>query len=158
MTTSYGEPALSGKGGASTWGTLSGVAGAIAAVLTVVFLVFPAMKPQPPPTQLGGQITNIQFSGSDPSTSVALFTVNVKLDGFNGKACLLTVSVQNETSWIYQDAQLGTYTPQANEDSAGAQWRVQVPQTAGNYRATFTLRDPNGTQLDQKQSDILTVN
>lgn len=137
--------------------SVGGIAGAIAAILALVFLVFPALKPAPPPPQLGGQISSITFSGTNSSTYAAVFTVKVQLNGFKGKPCPLLVSLQNQNSWIYTDQVLGDYTAEADQDTAATEWQIPIPRVSGQYRVWFILRDPSGTELDRQQSETLTV-
>jgi hypothetical protein len=136
---------------------VGGAASALAAILGLVFLIFPSLKPPPPPPVLSGSISTIVWQ--QPSPGFLHYAVNAHVVGYKGKPCTLEYEVYQSNG---QSAGIGaadalTLTPESEDDTGGSTVAVQQPLQAGQYYVQFTLNAPNGSKLDTKASDLLTV-
>jgi len=136
---------------------LGGAATALAAILSLVFLVFPSLKPSPPPPVLSGSISTIvwqqAYSGS------LHYAVSARLVGYKGKPCTLGYAVYRSNGQYagIGAAEVLTLTPESQDDTGGSTVAVPQPLPAGQYYVQFTLNAPNGSKLDTKASTLLTV-
>lgn len=136
---------------------IGGAATALAAILGLVFLVFPTLKPSPPPPVLSGSISTIAWQ--QPHSGFLHYAVNARLVGYKGKPSTLGYAVYRSDGQ-YADfgaAEVLTLTPESEDDTGGSTVAVPQPLQAGQYYVQFTLNAPNGSKLDTKASAMFTV-
>jgi hypothetical protein len=137
---------------------LGGAATALAAILGLVFLVFPTLKPPLPPPVLSGSISTIVWQQVDSGS--LHYAVTARLVGYKGKPCTLGYAVYRSDGQYagIGAAEVLTLTPESEDDTGGSS-TVAVPQPlqAGQYYVQFTLNAPNGSRLDTKASAFFTV-
>lgn len=134
---------------------LGGIATAIAAILAVIFLLIPNLKPQPAPATTSGKITELDWEqayGGDLH-----YYADVEMVGYNGQTCALGYSVYTANGQYsgISDADAEDFQAQSNDDTGGATIAIGQPSEAGTYYVIFTLYAPNGTKLSvQNSSDF----
>jgi len=136
---------------------IGAAATAIAAVLGVVFLLVPNLKPQPTPQKLDGEISSVIWR--QPANHDLNYDVVASIDGYSGQTCRLAWSVYESQGHYIGSADTDALdlTAERNEDRGGGPVSIPEPSAPGEYYVIFTLFAPNGTQLDSKQSQIFTV-
>ena len=136
---------------------LGAAAGAIAAILGLVFLIYPNDKPQPSPSVTSGKITEIDWEQSYNGN--VHYYVDVEMVGYDGQVCELGYSVYTTngqyTGISATDAE--NFQAQSNDDTGGATIAVGQPSQVGTYYVIFTLYAPNGTKLSVQNSADFTT-
>ena len=167
------------------WGKAVGaVAGAVAAVLGVIFLALPQFKPDEPcagqktrgdlsdvivdsSVTYGGYLTLQQASreGVDREQLRApgkLITAKVSADGFKGKELPLRWTVVHERGQPVTDENLLNRLAlkvkmQECSDEALSQVWARDPSVPGEYKIKLVLYNDHGGFLDQARSDVFTI-
>lgn len=103
-------------------------------------------KPDPPTPPMLGEITDVQMGTASPCCT---FSVQVKLEGFNGQTCPVRWTLINLDTGAEEPGAIELqFTPEADVDQARADASVQV-STPGEYEVRFVLSDPDGVELDR---------
>lgn len=136
---------------------LGAIAAAIAAILGLVFLVDPNLRPKPSPSATAGKITNVTWE--QPYSGDVHYYVDVEITGYDGQTCALGYSVYTGGGQYAGLASTDAvdFQAQSNNDTGGATVAVTQPNAAGTYYVIFTLYAPNGTKLDVKTSPEFNV-
>ena len=183
---------VGGLPGMSRWlrtgtGIVSTSVTTVIGVLTLVFLLIPALRPGSGPTEFGATLSdprleqgvtladvygrrNLQipaeFSASELATAGALVSFDVVIEGFRGKTCLLTWSLfEDATDTRVADATLleqpgwpdGTYVPAGQRDQASGEIWIRLPEQPGTYFVRLELIDPNGQRITSLDSEPFVV-
>ncbi|HEY7034025.1 MAG TPA: hypothetical protein VH482_21995 [Thermomicrobiales bacterium] len=179
---------IGGVGGLGRWlrtatGAVSAAVSLIVGILTVVFLLWPALRPESGPSTFGATLSDPRFEqgvtladvydrrGTSPpatysqaqlATAGTLVGFVVVIEGFEGKTCRLTWSlfdaetharVADETFLDQLGWPDGTFTPAAVHDQASGEVWVRRPERAGSYFVRLELFDPNGQLLTSLDSE-----
>jgi hypothetical protein len=134
---------------------IGAIAGAIGAILTVIFVLIPSLKPQPPPATTSGKITEMDWEQANGGN--LHYYVDVEMVGYNGQTCALGYSVYTANGQYsgISDTDAEDFQAQSNDDTGGATIAIGQPSEAGTYYVIFTLYAPNGTKLSvQNSSDF----
>ncbi len=138
--------------------TLGGGAAAIGGVLTLIFLLFPHLRPGYSEPERSGQVSSVEMSyGTQPT-----LVVKARIKGLNKKTCSVRYSIAeagtgNIVPGINKVA-AGTLRPDSNDDQANLTFYMAMPNTPGRYFARVYLLDPNGTELDARNSTAFDFN
>lgn len=159
----------------------------LAATLTVVFLLVPSLRPDPPPVEFSATLSDQKIESDvalsdyyarlriDPPQSLSagallkrgvIVSFTVVIEGFQDKESRLTWSVFDATTnkrssdaWLV--AQPGwpaeTFTPLGNRDQANGEIYVPEPPEAGSYFVRLELNDPTGTRIATLDSPVFSV-
>lgn len=133
------------------------IAVAVAAVVGVVFVLVPQLNPK---EKHAGTITEVQIV--QYGQRAVDFSVQVHLEGFNGKTCPLfaDVRVANMGTPVagLTDLRVGTFQPESEDDQASLNVSVPAPTNLGQYYVQFEIRDNDGTTvLDSSNSSAFSV-
>jgi hypothetical protein len=136
---------------------LGALAGAIAAVLGLIFLVWPNLRPQPSPSVTSGKIT--QMTWEQPYGGDVHYYVDVDITGYNGQTCVLAYSVYTSNGQYtgIADTHVAYFQAQSDNDTGGATIGVSQPSLPGSYYVLFTLYAPNQNKLDAEQTSAFNV-
>jgi hypothetical protein len=131
---------------------LGAIATAIAAILGLIFLVWPNIKPQSSPSVTSGKITEIDWE--QPYDSSLHYYVDVEIVGYNGQKCTLGYSVYTANGQYsgISETDAENFQAQSNDDTGGATIAISQPRYIGTYYVIFTLYAPNGTALSVQNS------
>jgi hypothetical protein len=77
--------------------------------------------------------------------------------GFNGKTCQLETTVVNAVTGAEGTPSSEEFTMEADTDRADADVPVNFQNALGSYYVIFVLRDPNGMELDRRQTSPFNV-
>jgi hypothetical protein len=181
-----------GKGALSRWlrtgtGVISAGVSLLAGVLTVLFLLWPALRPDDGPAAFGATLSDPRleqgvtladvyarrqetprstYTQEDLALTGTLVSYVVVIEGFQGKTCLLTWSLFDaETNARVADTALvdqlgwpdGEFTPVAAVDQASGEVWIRRPEQPGSYIVRLELFDPNGQRLTSLDSAPFTV-
>jgi hypothetical protein len=154
-------------------------------VLTLLFLVRPALRPDDGPVTLGATLANpavergvtlgevyerlsrtppAEYSDTDLATPGVLVSFDVRIDGFQGEEATLEWTVLASPSmervadpWLVdqQGWPAGVFIPEAERDSMNGQIWAQLPDRPGTYIIRLTLYDPEGVRLASLDTDAL---
>jgi hypothetical protein len=87
--------------------------------------------------------------------------VKARIKGLNKKACPVYYSIAEAgTGNIVQGFNKitgGGLKPDSNDDQANLTLGMTIPNTPGRYFARVYLLDPNGTELDAKNSPVFDI-
>lgn len=183
---------VGGLPGMSRWlrtgtGIVSTSVTTIIGVLTLVFLLIPALRPGSGPTEFGATLSDprleqgvtladvydrrglqvpAEFSAAELATAGALVSFDVVIEGFQGKTCLLTWSLFDDaTDTRVADETLleqpgwpdGTYVPAGQRDQASGEIWIRLPEQPGAYFVRLELIDPNGQRITSLDSEPFAV-
>jgi hypothetical protein len=168
-------------------GAVSASVTLIAGILTVVFLLWPALRPEGGPTVLGASLSEPRlemgvtladvytrrqstppdsYSAAQLATPGALVSFVAVIEGFQGNTCRLTWSLLDaETKTRVADETLldqpgwpdGTFTPAAARDQAAGTIWIHTPDRPGSYIVRLELLGPDGRHLTSLDSEPFTV-
>jgi hypothetical protein len=120
---------------------------AIAAIIGLVFLVRPSLRPGWSPPKKAGEINSVEIIYGNPTQ----FIVKARIEGFNRQVCHLNYSIYDAATGngIQGFADLpGTgLTPEGDDDQASLTFAIRVPPRPGNYLSRVKLVDPDGVEL-----------
>jgi hypothetical protein len=128
-------------------------AGAIVAILSLVFLVFPQIKPiDRHREELAGTIQEVTWQG--PSGGYLHYAVTVQIKGYRGEECYVGYSVYTSRGQYVGVGERHSivYVPDTELDTFGTSISIPYPRTRGSYYVVFYLFAPNDTTLDSQQS------
>lgn len=183
---------VGGKDGLSRWmrtgtGIVSTGVTTIIGVLTLVFLLLPALRPGSGPTEFGASLTDprleqgvaladvyarrglqvpADYSAAERATVGALVSFDVVIEGFQGRTCRLTWSLfEDATDTRVADAALleqpgwpdGVFTPAGQRDQASGEIWIKLPEQPGTYFVRLELIDPNGQRITSLDSEPFVV-
>lgn len=112
----------------------------------------PFHHPKPPVT--GGSIEAVTLGNGTPCCT---FNVKVLIVGYDGQSCSSQAIIINaDTGAQGSPGDEATYQPQAGTDEGAANDYVPIA-AAGNYIVRFILYAPNGTEMDQRDSNRFSV-
>jgi hypothetical protein len=183
---------IGGTGSLLRWlrtgtGAISAAVSLIAGILTVVFLLWPALRPEGGPAVFGATLSDprleqgvtvadvyarrqetppANYTQAQLATTGTLVSFVVVIEGFKDKTCLLTWSLFDaETSIRVADATKvnqpgwpdGKFVPVAAHDQASGEVWIQRPEQPGSYLVRLELFDPNGQRLTSLDSEPFTV-
>jgi len=132
---------------------LSAIAALVVAAVAVAGVFLPEDKPDPPPPPMLGEIVEAQAGTRNPCCT---FSVQVKVNGFNNRDCLLRTTLISSADGSETPGDELTFTPEADADQARADASVSV-STAGTYTVRFVLLDPDGVELDRLETQPFPV-
>ncbi|MEA2512559.1 MAG: hypothetical protein QOJ59_2046 [Thermomicrobiales bacterium] len=183
---------IGGTGGLVGWlrtatGVISAAVTLIASILTVVFLLWPALRPEERPSVFGATLSDprlehgvsvadvyarrgerppADYSRERLATMGALVSFVVVVEGFQGKPCRLTWSLfdADTKTRVADEAFLdqpgwpdGKFLPVAAHDQASGEVWIRRPDRPGSYLVRLELFDPNGMRLTSLDSEPFTV-
>lgn len=143
------------------------VATALAAILGLLFLVFPKLKPMPPePTKkLGVTLTDLQVehSGSFHDSNSVVIRFKAQIEGYQDKVLPLMWTLYNSNtgkSYGAFDGLLGPgppwrgwptpgFKPTAQSESFSGEIRVPIPFGGVTWKVRLEITDPNGKPLER---------
>ena len=158
---------------------IGGVAVAVSAIVGLLFLLVPELKPEPP-QKLDATLSNLvvergvtlesylkrqsidstQYTHEELQTVGVVISFNVKIEGFKGRSCLLKWSLYEDKTqarvpegWLV-DKEFREFTPEAEVDQAGSDIWVQVPNREGPFFARLELYDDKGVRITFTDSPI----
>lgn len=128
-------------------GVLVGIIVSVAGFL----LTRPGSPLNPKNVAMNGEITAAEYSSGNE------FSVRVALKGFNGQECLLSWSIYDADTASpvrgFTDQPAVGFIPESDDDSARENVTIQVPPVPGTYFVRFVLTDPDGVELDRKDTE-----
>lgn len=143
----YGLPGPRRRSGQLTAAWIAAAATVIAAVIAgLVVFATDDPPPHPPETQMGGDISDIQFSVGNPCCR---FSVQFVAIGFKGKICQLEATVVDAVTGAQGAPFSQEFIIEADTDRANADVPVDLQSVVGSYYVIFVLRGPNGFELDR---------
>ena len=93
---------------------------------------------------LRGAIDSAELSSGNPCCS---FAVHVTIEGYNGKTCVLQLTLMELNTGSKELLQGGIeFRPEADHDEAGVEIPVGIT-VPGNYVMRFILYAPNGVEM-----------
>jgi hypothetical protein len=168
-------------------GMASTVVSLLVGVLTLIFLVRPALQPEGEQVAtsavlgnphlesnvaLGDYYQRLQwtppesFSDTELQSTGAVIGFSVAIEGFKGSTLPLRWSVLDaETMERLSEKHLvdqpgwpdGTFTPESQHDQASGEVWVQIPERSGRYIVRLALLDPGGVTLSTLDSEPIAV-
>jgi hypothetical protein len=131
--------------------TMGIVAGGIAAVIGLAFLILPQLNPESTHAGEIVEVRDTEYLGDS-----VIYNVRAHLTGFNGKTCPLRFNIRNQTlgTLVVEGVDAGTYGPESQDETAALDVRVFTePLPTGTYYVEFVLFDNDGfTELDRETS------
>lgn len=181
-----------GTGALSRWlrtgtGVISAGVSLLAGILTVLFLLWPALRPDDGPAAFGATLSDPRlergvtvadvyarrretppssYTQEDLATTGTLVSFVVVIEGFKDKICQLTWSLFDaETNSRIADSAMvdqpgwpdGRFVPVAAVDQASGEVWIRRPEQPGSYIVRLELFDPNGQRLTSLDSAPFTV-
>jgi len=168
-------------------GALSALVTLVLGVLTVVFLLRPALQPGGAPAAFAatlraprleqgvvlsdyyarlGKVPPPEITVPQLGEAGVVVGFDVLLEGFAGQTCRLRWSLVDaatrvrvpEANLVDQPGwPIGTFTPGGNRDQASGEVWVAPPARAGTYLVRLELEDPRGVRLTALDSEPFTV-
>ena len=152
-----------------TVGQISAIVGLIAGVLGLVFLVFPALRPEPPldsgtvevsdvrvrqPVSFGRYLQRLKLPPGELTAEFlarrgVMIEFQTKIEGFKGKQLPLRWELNDAaTNDVVDEDQAVTIKPSTNNE--GRTWFVwaPAPETTGKYYVTVTIYQPPKGEVD----------
>ena len=152
-----------------TVGQISAIVGLIAGVLGLVFLVFPALRPEPAPDTGAVQVSDVrvrqpvsfgrylkrlklppgQLTAEYLARRGVMIEFQTQIEGFKGKQLPLRWELNDAaTNDVVDEDQAVTIKPSTNNE--GRTWFVwaPAPETGGKYYVTVTIYQPPKGEVD----------
>jgi hypothetical protein len=148
---------------------VGGIAGAIAAVLTLIFLLFPGLRPTGPPPERYSTVTlqGMEHNVNREGRLGVLLPYQLEMKGQEGEHNYVVWSVYNTNLGMRvpeQDLvnQVGaTQEAEWNTDRGGTKLFIPYPRTPGQYYVQVEVYDDNGVNdgviLHSAKSENLNV-
>jgi hypothetical protein len=112
------------------WGKIAGVVGAIAAVVTLAFLILPQLDPESPHSGEIVEIRDVEYFADSVT-----YNVRVHLTGFNGKTCPLRFNIRNQTlgTLVVQGMDAATFRAESQDETASVDVSVSTDAPSGRH-------------------------
>lgn len=130
---------------------LGGIVVGVIVTVAGFLLTRPGGPLNPKNVPMAGEITSVDYSSGND------FSVRVELKGFNGQECVLTWNLHDADTRSpvsgFTEQPGAAFEPESDEDSARTDVTIEVPPRTGTYFVRFVLEDPDGVELDRKDSE-----